>query len=172
MADFLWQLVAIFDYMSIFITWLFVISFLYNLSTSINNRNKNLLLLSFIMMLSYTSSMFIDPTTETPHLKMFMFDIVTIVLLVIWGYFIKGKIIPVAFYYLIVGLSFNALMFLGMHYDVSMQDNTDYWWFWALYAIGQVVSDCVMAIVLIINKDVLKILWLGKKFKGRFILGV
>ena len=41
MSDILWDLVAIRDYVGIFITWFFVIAFLYNLSASINSPYKN-----------------------------------------------------------------------------------------------------------------------------------
>ena len=51
MADILWDLVAIRDYVGIFITWLFVIAFLYNLSASINSPYKNTMYLSGIMMI-------------------------------------------------------------------------------------------------------------------------
>ena len=36
------------------------------------------------MMASYTSSMVMDPQTATPHLKLFLFDAVTIIALMIW----------------------------------------------------------------------------------------
>ena len=56
MADILWDLVSIRDYVGIFITWLFVFAFLYNLSASINTSHKANVYLSLIMMISYSSS--------------------------------------------------------------------------------------------------------------------
>ena len=47
------------------------------------------------------------------------------------------------------------MLFLVMHYDYAVLANYDYWWGWGLYAIGQVSSDTIMALVLIINKDIL-----------------
>ncbi|WP_166110408.1 hypothetical protein [Pseudoalteromonas sp. Z9A5] len=154
MLDFLWKLAGLYDYITIFITWSFVIAFLYNLSASINKYDKSCTQLAFIMMVSYTSSVFMDPLSETPHLTLFIFDIVTIFVLILWRiYFSKN--FPVAFYYLLVGLSFNAFVFFGMHYDSIVLGNLDYWWFWALYAIGQIISDLTMLLILLINKDFL-----------------
>jgi len=114
MHNLLWAMANLYDYITILITWLFVFAFLYNLSTSINKLDKSLAQISFIMMVSYTSSMVMDPQTATPHLNLFLFDAVTILTLMMWaGFFIKNK--PTAFYYLIVGLSFNALVFFGIH---------------------------------------------------------
>ncbi|KTF12903.1 hypothetical protein Q4540_14445 [Pseudoalteromonas carrageenovora] len=154
MHNLLWAMANLYDYITILITWLFVFAFLYNLSISINKPDKSLAQISFIMMVSYTSSMVMDPQTATPHLNLFLFDAVTILTLMMWaGFFIKNK--PTAFYYLIVGLSFNAFVFFGMHYDSIVLGNMEFWWFWGLYGIGQLTSDLVMAVVLFINKDIL-----------------
>ncbi|ASM49171.1 hypothetical protein PESP_a0998 [Pseudoalteromonas espejiana DSM 9414] len=107
-----------------------------------------------------------EPQTATPHLNLFLFDAVTILTLMMWAaFFIKNK--PTAFYYLIVGLSFNAFVFFGMHYDSIVLGNMEFWWFWGLYGIGQLTSDLVMAVVLFINKDILGLLkvkhYLSKK---------
>ncbi|MDO6836462.1 hypothetical protein Q4596_12575 [Pseudoalteromonas carrageenovora] len=59
-----------------------------------------------------------------------------------------SKAKPITFYYLISGLSFNAFVYFVMHYDSIILGNIEYWWFWAFYSIGQVISDLVMAIVL------------------------
>tara|TARA_B110000211_G_scaffold222906_1_gene272103 strand:- start:553 stop:1071 length:519 start_codon:yes stop_codon:yes gene_type:complete len=154
MLDFLWKLADLYDYITIFTTWFFVLAFLYNLSASINKHDKGCAQLAFIMMISYTSSIFMDPQSETPHLTLFLFDVVTIVFLILWRIFFS-KTIPIAFYYLITGLSFNAFVFYGMHYDSIILGNLDYWWFWAVYVIGQITSDLIMVLVLATNKDLL-----------------
>ena len=118
------------------------------------------------MMASYTSSMVMDPQTATPHLKLFLFDAVTIIALMIWMIFLS-KAKPIAFYYLIVGLSFNAFVFYGMHYDSIVLGNIEYWWFWGLYGIGQLTSDLVMALVLFINKDILGLVKLKRALFNR-----
>ncbi len=166
MHDFLWQLAGLYDYITIFVTWSFVLAFLYNLSASINKSDKSCTQLAFIMMVSYTSSIFMDPLSNTPHLTLFIFDIVTMFFLIIWRiYFSKN--LPVAFYYLLVGLSFNAFVFFGMHYDSIVLGNLDYWWFWALYVIGQIISDLTMLLVLLINKDFLGLVALKRYLLNR-----
>ncbi|MEL0633436.1 hypothetical protein V6237_11695 [Pseudoalteromonas carrageenovora] len=166
MHNLLWAMANLYDYITILITWLFVFAFLYNLSTSINKPNKSLAQISLIMMVSYTSSMVMDPQTATPHLNFFLFDAVTIIALMIWMiYLSKAK--PIAFYYLIVGLSFNAFVFYGMHYDSIVVGNIEYWWFWGLYGIGQLTSDLVMALVLFVNKDILGLVKLKRALFNR-----
>ena len=165
MPDFLWRLAGLYDYIIIFITWSFVIAFLYNLSISINKYDKSCTQLAFIMVVSYTSSIFMDPFSNTPHLTLFIFDIVTIFFLIIWrSYFSKS--LPITFYYLLVGLSFNAFVFFGMHYDSIVLGNLDYWWFWALYVIGQIISDLTMLLALLINKDFLGLVALKRYLFG------
>nr|WP_300420116.1 hypothetical protein [uncultured Pseudoalteromonas sp.] len=78
-----------------------------------------------------------------------------------------SKAKPIAFYYLIVGLSFNAFVFYGMHYDSIVLGNIEYWWFWGLYGIGQLTSDLVMALVLFINKDILGLVKLKRALFNR-----
>ncbi|MCW1719218.1 hypothetical protein OIZ54_10750 [Pseudoalteromonas sp. A3] len=166
MHNLLWAMADLYDYITILITWLFVFAFLYCLSTSINKSDKSLAQISFIMMASYTSSMVMDPQTATPHLKLFLFDAVTIIALMIWMIFLS-KAKPIAFYYLIVGLSFNAFVFYGMHYDSIVVGNIDYWWLWGVYGVGQFSSDLIMAIVLIINKDILGLVKLKRALFNR-----
>ncbi|CAM2804902.1 hypothetical protein [Pseudoalteromonas distincta] len=164
MADLLWSLVDLGDNIGLLFTWFFLISFLYNLSASINKADKNLLQLSLIMLVSYTSSLFMDPHTATPHLNYFYFDFVTIGILLIWRAVCK-KPISIAFVYVIVGLFINACLFLGMHYDIVIVGTLYYWWFWTVYTFGMYFIDFTMALILIINKDLLKVVWLIKKLK-------
>jgi hypothetical protein len=95
-ADILWGLVDIGDNIGILFTWFFLISFLYNLSASINKEDKSLLQLSLVMLVSYTSSLFMDPRTATPHLNYFHFDFATIGTSLLWRTVYK-KPIPIAF---------------------------------------------------------------------------
>ncbi|MBH0026342.1 hypothetical protein I6F53_05035 [Pseudoalteromonas sp. SWN29] len=164
MADLLWSLVDLGDNIGLLFTWFFLISFLYNLSVSINKADKNLLQLSLIMLVSYTSSLFMDPHTATPHLNYFYFDFVTIGILLIWRAVCKRPI-SIAFVYVIVGLFINACLFLGMHYDIVIVGTLYYWWFWTIYTFGMYFIDFTMALILIINKDLLKLVWLIKRLK-------
>ncbi len=154
MADVLWGLVDLGYNVGILFTWFFLIAFLYNLSASINKPDKSRAQLSFIMMVSYIASLFMDPIIETPHLNYFYYDAVTILVLLLWRNFTK-QTIPTPFYYLIVGLSFNACLFLGMHYDIVIQGTLYYWWFWNVYVFGMYFTDLLMPVVLVVNKDIL-----------------
>jgi len=69
------------------------------------------------------------------------------------------------FYYLIVGLGINASLFMGMYIDNTLYDNWDFWWLWMLYGFLMPIIDITMALILIINKDFLKLVWLIKRLK-------
>ncbi|KYL32055.1 hypothetical protein A2I98_03145 [Pseudoalteromonas agarivorans] len=139
--------------MGIFITWLFVFAFLYNLSVSINASQKANVYLSLIMMISYSSSTLFDTVTVS-HLYYFYFDIVT--LGVIFSYKrISNEAMPASLYYVIAGLSINACLFLAMHYDIEVRGTLYYWWFWNVYVFGMYFTDLLMPVVLVVNKDIL-----------------
>lgn len=164
MEELFWQLNTVNEYFGIFITWLFVFAFLFTLSAAINKQDKSRVHLSFIMMASYTFSLFMDITTAAPHLKLFIFDVLTIAVILMWRIFL-GRNVPYCFYYLIVGLGINASLFMSMYIDNTLYDNWDFWWLWMLYGFLMPVIDITMALILIINKDLLKIVWLIKKLK-------
>ena len=157
MADILWGLVDLGYNVGVLFTWFFLIAFLYNLSASINKPDKSRAQLSFIMMVSYIASLLMDPLITPSHLNYFYYDAVTLLVLLLWRNFTE-QAIPTPFYYLIVGLSFNACLFLGMHYDIVIQGTLYYWWFWTVYIFGMYFSDFTMALVLIINRDFLGLL--------------
>ena len=157
MADILWGLVDLGYNVGVLFTWFFLIAFLYNLSANINKPDKSRAQLSFIMMVSYIASLLMDPLITPSHLNYFYYDAVTLLVLLLWRNFTE-QAIPTPFYYLIVGLSFNACLFLGMHYDIVIQGTLYYWWFWTVYIFGMYFSDFTMALVLIINRDILGLL--------------
>ena len=154
LEDFFWFMVSIGELYGIFIAWLFVFTFLYNLSAAINKPDNSRTQLSLIMMVSYTLSLFIDMSTLLLFLKLFAFDVVTIAVIFIWRLCL-GKVIPIGFYYLIVGLCINASLFMAMHIDSIINPNCGYWWLWMVYGISTLIVDFIMALVLIINKDIL-----------------
>ncbi|KPZ58636.1 hypothetical protein AN391_01623 [Pseudoalteromonas sp. P1-13-1a] len=166
MADILWELVDLGYNVAVLFTWFFLIAFLYNLSASINKPDKSRAQLSFIMMASYTASLLMDPLVATPHLNYFYYDAVTLLVLLLWRNFTKQTILT-SFYYLIIGLSCNACLFLGMHYDIVIQGTLYYWWFWTVYTFGMYFSDFTMALVLIINKDILGLIKLKRALFNR-----
>ena len=154
LEDLFWSLAEISELLGILITWLFVFTFLYNLSAAINKPDNSRTQLSFIMMVSYTLSLYIDMYTSFLFLKLFAFDVVTIAVIFFWQLCL-GKVIPVGFYYLIVGLCINASLFMAMHIDTIVNPTHEFWWLWMLYSFSAPIVDFIMAAVLIINKDVL-----------------
>ncbi|MFP3424136.1 hypothetical protein [Pseudoalteromonas sp. SIMBA_162] len=166
LEDYFWMMVSIAEPFGIFITWLFVFTFLYNLSAAINKTDNSRTQLSFIMMVSYTLCLYIDMYTPLRHLQLFIFDAVTIATFIIWRYSL-GKVIPVSFYYLVGGLSINATLFLAMHVDFIVNPYFGYWWLWGVYGLVMPLVDITMAVVLVTNKDLLKLVWLTKKLTTR-----
>ncbi len=95
----------------------------------------------------------------------------TIRYFILWR-FVYKKSIPIAFYYLIVGLLLMHVLFLGMHYDIVIAGHLYYWWFWTVYIFGMYFVDFTMALVLIINKDILGLYKLkGWLRNNKFIKG-
>ena len=166
LEDLFWSLAEISELLGILITWLFVFTFLYNLSAAINKPDNSRTQLSFIMMASYTLSLYIDMYTPLLYLQLFSFDVVTIAVIFIWRLCI-GKVIPVGFYYLIVGLCINASLFMAMHIDIIVNLNYEFWWLWMLYGFSTLIVDFIMALVLIINKDILGLVKLKKTLLNR-----
>ena len=154
LEDFFWFMVSIGELYGIFITWLFVFTFLYNLSAAINKPDNSRTQLSFIMMVSYSLSLYIYAYTPSVFLQLFAFDVVTIAVIFIWRLCL-GKVIPIGFYYLIVGLCINAALFMAMHIDTIIQPYDGYWWLWGVYGLVVPLVDLTMAVVLIVNKDIL-----------------
>ena len=166
LEDLFWSLAEISELLGILITWLFVFTFLYNLSAAINKSDNSRTQLSFIMMASYTLSLYIDMYTPLLYLQLFAFDMVTIAVIFIWRLCL-GTVIPVGFYYLIVGLCINASLFMAMHIDIIVNLNYEFWWLWMLYGFSTLIVDFIMALVLIINKDILGLLKLKKTLLNR-----
>ena len=148
------SLAEIGDLLGIFITWLFVFTFLYNLSAAINKPDNSRTQLSFIMMISYTLTLYIYAYTPSVYLQLFAFDVATIIVIFIWRK-CMGKVIPISFYYLILGLCINASLFMSMHIDTIIQLYGGYWWLWGVYGLVVPFVDFIMALVLITNKDIL-----------------
>ena len=111
MTDLLWLLVKVGENLGNFILWLFLIAFLFNLSSSINKQDKSLLHISLIMMISYFLSAFLSLETST-YKDYFIFDLTTILILFLWRK-ITLQNTPIAFYYLMLGLGANTCLFFG-----------------------------------------------------------
>nr|WP_259397794.1 MULTISPECIES: hypothetical protein [unclassified Pseudoalteromonas] len=142
---------AISFYIGAFVQWGFLMAFLYSLVISINKPRKEAVWLSFVMSISYSSSLFID-IQHISYLQLFLFDITTIFAIIILRLFIIENLISI---YLLLGLIINSSLFLGMYIDVSVFKNYEPWWFWFFYSIVINLADFMMLAIFFINKDFL-----------------
>lgn len=142
---------AISFYIGAFVQWGFLMAFLYSLVISINKPRKEAVWLSFVMSISYSSSLFID-IQHISYLQLFLFDITTIFAIIILRLFIIENLISI---YLLLGLIINSSLFLGMYIDVSVFNNYEPWWFWFFYSIVINLVDFMMLAIFFINKDFL-----------------
>ena len=138
-------------YIGALVQWGFLMAFLYSFVSSINTPDKKRVWLSLVMTVSYLSSLFIDIQTVL-YLDFFYFDIATIFALVILNLFIRERFI---FVYLLVGLSVNAILFLGMHLDAVVFNNYEPWLFTIVYSWLVNFNDFAMVAVFFIKKDFL-----------------
>ena len=138
-------------YIGALVQWGFLMAFLYSFVSSINKPDKKRVWLSLVMTVSYLSSLFIDIQTVL-YLDFFYFDIATIFALVILNLFIRERFI---FVYLLVGLSVNAILFLGMHLDTVVFNNYEPWLFTIVYSWLVNFNDFAMVAVFFIKKDFL-----------------
>ncbi|GAA66925.1 MULTISPECIES: hypothetical protein [Pseudoalteromonas] len=142
---------AISFYIGAFVQWGFLMAFLYSLVVSTNTPKKEAVWLSFVMSISYSSSLFID-IQNISYLQLFLFDIATILAIIILRFFIIENLIS---FYLLLGLTINSSLFLGMYIDVSVFNNYEPWWFWSFYSIVVNLADFMMVAIFFINKDFL-----------------
>ncbi|QCU73424.1 hypothetical protein FFU37_02610 [Pseudoalteromonas distincta] len=158
---------AISFYIGAFVQWGFLMAFLYSLVISINKPRKEAVWLSFVMSISYSSSLFID-IQHISYLQLFLFDITTIFAIIILRLFIIENLISI---YLLLGLIINSSLFLGMYIDVSVFNNYEPWWFWFFYSIVINLADFMMLAIFFINKDFLALaaikIWFHNSIKKR-----
>jgi len=126
-------------------------AFLYSLVISINKPRKEAVWLSLVMTASYSSSLFID-IQHISYLQLFLFDITTIFAIIILRSFVIENLISI---YLLLWLTINSSLFLGMYIDVSVFNNYEPWCFWFFYSIIVNLADFMMIAIFFINKDFL-----------------
>ncbi|WP_166110399.1 hypothetical protein [Pseudoalteromonas sp. Z9A5] len=158
---------AISFYIGAFVQWGFLMAFLYSLVISINEPRKEAVWLSLVMTISYSSSLFID-IQDISYLQLFLFDITTIFAIIILRFFIIENLISI---YLLLGLTINSSLFLGMYIDVSVFNNYEPWWFWSFYSISINVVDLSMIAIFFINKDFLGLDMAKKWLKNSTVKG-
>ena len=140
-------------YIGVFIEWGFLMAFLYNLVSRLNNPDKAIVQVAFIMASSYLLSD-LYKFTHSNYLNWLIYDILTVLVLVMWHYHIIKKDISII-YYLYIGLAFNSILMIAIHTDIYILDNKEQWWLWSVYSLGVNLSDSMMIIALVFNKDFL-----------------
>ena len=153
------------DLFGAFIEWGFLMAFLFNLAVTSNKADSRVLVLSFIMMISYFISGFVEFSSYS-YLNWFYFDLITITVILFWMYIAKiANFCGTS--YIFVGLTLNSILMLSIYIDIFIYKNTSEWILWTLYSFGVNIIDITMILILLLNKDFLKI----HHFINVFLLG-
>ncbi|KPM85345.1 hypothetical protein AOG27_00720 [Pseudoalteromonas lipolytica] len=134
-----------------FIEWGFLMAFLFNLVTHINKPDKRLVILAFIMMVSYFLSGIFHLSIYS-YLNWFYFDLLTITTILAWICFTKICTFN-AIYYIVFGLLLNATLMISIFLDIFVIENRTPWALWSIYSFGVNTVDIIMLIALITNRD-------------------
>ncbi len=155
-------------FMGAFVVWGFLMAMLFNLMLYGFKAKKDLRLLyaSTIMFLSYFISdhFYSLFASHEIYKTWFLYDLVTLLLIIPVLFFRKPKLSP-GVVYVFIGLIFNSVMFLLMHYDRVVIGNDEAWWFWSFYSIGVNLCDLTMIAVLIVDRDILGLITVFEKAK-------
>lgn len=143
------------------VVWGFLMAFLFNsMMWVIKGKKDNLLFFtSFMMFISYfISDHFYELFSQsTIYLTWFSFDVITAIVIISWFLFYKPEASP-GFIYVSIGLMINSCLFLAMYIDLGILKTKNSWWLWDLYSAGINVTDFIMIVGLIVNKDYLGII--------------
>ncbi|MAD89434.1 MAG: hypothetical protein CMK64_06990 [Pseudoalteromonas sp.] len=138
------------------------------------DRFKEPLLLSAIMFLSYFLGSVIDYFLNLkefisyfhPNSYYFLLDILT-AFFIYKAVNVSSKQGEICKFYLLCGLLFNALLFLIIQIEVFLIYEGfkpyEHWWLWYVFSIGINTFDAMMVLVLILQKDFLKLHFLINK---------
>lgn len=154
--------------LSAFIVWGFLMAFFLNIfvySLGVK-RNTTLLLSSFVMLISYSASDYFFSLLSyysVSYLDWALYDFVTILILGILFYKIRKT--TVSFYYLVIGLTVNALSFIIMYIDTTIMGNVEPWLLWDLYSFSVNIVDFIMIVALIVDRDILGLIKLKNGIK-------
>ncbi len=146
------------------IMWGFMMAFLYNVvkKSSAPNSDPSVMWMSLAIFLSYFVS---DPLLNLSlgvdlmysyksYLIWALCDLFTLIVILLIARKKTIESFP-AKLYVIIGLTVNMLLFIGMHIDINMVNRFDPWWFWSFYSVTVNVMDVMMIIALFCNKDFL-----------------
>ena len=144
--------------LSAFASWGFLMAFFFNIfvfSLDIK-RNTTLLLSSFIMMFSYSTSDYFFSwlsVESSLYLDWALYDYATVGAL-LSVYLLLKKTTP-SFMYLLIGLIVNSLLSLCMYLDMYVYNNREPWFLWDLYTFSVNIIDLIMIVILIVDSDLL-----------------
>ena len=151
-------------YLASLIMWGFMMAFLYNVvkKSSTPGSDATVMWMSLAIFLSYLVS---DPLLNLSlgvdmmysYKSYLIWALCDLFILVVIMLIAKNKSIQryPAKLYVIIGLTVNMLLFIGMHIDINMFNRFDPWWFWSFYSVTVNVMDVMMIIALFCNKDFL-----------------
>lgn len=142
-------------------------AFLYNLvkKSATPNGDKTLMWISLTIFFSYFCS---DPLmisnlgldlvhSQVTYLLWFFFDLICLSTILLITNRVSVSEVP-AKLYVMVGLTVNMLLFLGMHIDLNYLHHYEQWWFWSFYSVTVNLMDVMMVLALLTNKDFLGLL--------------
>ncbi|BBN82880.1 hypothetical protein PA25_28650 [Pseudoalteromonas sp. A25] len=148
----------------------FILAFALNVSFALLKviKNYSLLITSGSMALSYfLSNHFYEAirVATSPYLVWLVYDLVTMGC--IWSCHKLFTAKPtLAYFYVMFGLMANSFMFIAMHFDRKVVENSEPWILWTIYSISINVFDLMMIAVLILNRDIFFIKFACKKLRG------
>lgn len=140
-------------YIGVFIEWGFLMAFLYNLVSYLNNPDKKLVQLAFIVTLSYFLSG-VYQLSENFYFNLVFYDLATLLVIALWVFLFDVKTFP-AFYYIFIGLTCNATLAAAMYYDIYILQNREPWLLWSVYSFGTNIIDILMVLALVFNQNYL-----------------
>lgn len=140
-------------YIGVFIEWGFLMAFLFNLVARLNNPDKAIVQLSFMVAFSYMVSDFYR-LSYSNYLNWLFYDLLTIAVIFVWFLYFKKQRFT-ALYYILLGLTLNSLLMLATHYDIYILHNLEPWWLWTIYSYGVNIVDLLMIFALVTEKDFL-----------------
>lgn len=140
-------------YIGVFIEWGFLMAFLFKLVSRLNNPDKSIVQLCFLMAFSYMLSDAVR-LSQSNYMNWFIYDVITIAVLIVWFLVIKKHRFFVL-YYIFAGLGLNALLMAATHYDIYIVHNRESWWLWSAYSYGVNTIDLFMILVLVTEKSFL-----------------
>lgn len=118
-----------------------------------SRREKSPLWVCIVLNVSYLVTSFLALTSSV-YLLWVIADLVTIWVL----FFSRPRHSPIpAMYYCVFALAVNALLHITIYIDLTVLDNLEPWWFWVVYPIGVNISDFIIILALVINRDFLGI---------------